>query len=67
MHWESCAAVERSPGKISGVWAFTGTRVAVYALFENFASGVTSDEFFEWFPCVDNARFGRCWNMKQKH
>lgn len=53
MHWESCPAVERNPGKISGAWAFTGTRVPVYALFENLASGATIDEFVEWFPGVN--------------
>ena len=53
MHWESCSAVERDPRKISGAWAFTGTRVPVYALFENLASGATIDEFVEWFPGVD--------------
>ena len=53
MYWESCSAVERNPGKISGAWAFTGTRVPVYALFENLASGATIDEFIEWFPGVD--------------
>ncbi len=51
--WESCSAVERNPSKISGAWAFTGTRVPVYALFENLASGATIDEFVEWFPGVD--------------
>ena len=53
MHWESCSAVERNPRKISGAWVFTGTRVPVYALFENLASGATIDEFVEWFPGVD--------------
>ncbi len=53
MDWETCPAVERNPGKISGAWAFTGTRVPVYALFENLASGATIDEFVEWFPGVD--------------
>ena len=53
MHWESCSAVERSPGKISGTRAFTGTRVPVYARFENLASGAMIDEFVEWFPGVD--------------
>ena len=52
MHWESCAAVERNPRKISGAWAFTGTRVPVYALFENLAGGATVDEFVDWFPSV---------------
>ncbi len=53
MDWETCPAVERNPGKISGAWAFTGTRVPVYALFENLAGGATVDEFIEWFPGVD--------------
>ena len=30
--WNTCPAVERDPRKISGAWAFTGTRVPVYAL-----------------------------------
>ena len=53
MDWETCPGVEREPGKISGAWAFSGTRVPVYALFENLASGATIDEFVEWFPGVD--------------
>ena len=53
MDWSTCPAVERSPKKISGAWAFTGTRVPVYALFENLAGGATIDEFVEWFPGVD--------------
>ena len=51
--WNTCPAVERSPKKISGAWAFTGTRVPVYALFENLAGGATIDKFVEWFPGVD--------------
>ena len=51
--WSACAAVERSPKKISGAWAFAGTRVPVYALFENLAGGATIEEFVEWFPGVD--------------
>ena len=50
--WNACPAVERNPRKISGAWAFTGTRVPVHALFENLASGATIDEFVEWFPGV---------------
>ena len=44
-NWTKCPAVERTPGKISGAWAFTGTRVPVYALFENLESGATVKEF----------------------
>ena len=51
--WNTCRAVERHPRKISGVWAFTGTRVPVYALFENLESGATVNEFLEWYPEVD--------------
>ena len=50
--WSTCPAVERNPKKISGVWAFTGTRVPVYALFENLESGATVNQFLEWFPEV---------------
>ena len=53
MDWSACPAVERSPKKISGAWVFAGTRVPLYALFENLAGGATIDEFVEWFPGVD--------------
>ena len=50
--WNTCPAIERNPRKISGSWAFTGTRVPVYALFENLESGATLQQFLEWFPEV---------------
>jgi uncharacterized protein (DUF433 family) len=50
--WSQCPAVERVPGKVSGAWPFTGTRVPVKALFENLESGARIDEFLEWFPGV---------------
>ncbi len=52
--WNTCPAVERKPGKVSGAWVFTGTRIPLYALYENLASGATVDEFVEWFPGIDN-------------
>ncbi len=52
-NWESCPAVERRPGKVSGAWVFAGTRIPLFALYENLASGATVDEFVEWFPGVD--------------
>ena len=51
-NWETCPAVERNPEKISGAWAFAGTRVPLYALFENLESGATVNQFLEWFPQV---------------
>ncbi len=49
---KQCSAVERIPGKVSGVWLFKGTRVPVKALFENLESGATVENFLEWFPGV---------------
>ncbi len=51
-NWSNCAAVECDPRRTSGDWAFKGTRVPVYALFENIASGATVREFLEWYPEV---------------
>ena len=51
--WSTCPAVESVPGKVSGNWVFTGTRLPVYALFENLESGATVEEFMEWFQPVD--------------
>ena len=50
--WSDCAAVERSPERVSGAWVFTGTRVPVKALFENVEGGATVTEFLAWFPGV---------------
>ena len=51
--WSTCPAVESVPGRVSGAWVFTGTRLPVYALFENLESGATVEEFMEWFEPVD--------------
>ena len=50
--WTNCPTVERNPRKISGAWAFAGTRIPLYALHENLAAGATITEFVEWFPVV---------------
>ena len=51
--WNTCPAVERVPGRVSGAWVFSGTRIPLFALYENLASGATIDEFVQWFPGVD--------------
>ena len=56
IEWESCPAVERTPGKVSGAWVFKGTRVPVRALFENLEDGASLDDFLEWFPGVTRAQ-----------
>ncbi len=54
--WETCAAVERHPNKVSGAWVFRGTRVPVSALFENLKAGASIEEFLEWFPGVGRSK-----------
>ncbi len=51
--WSTCPGVESVPGKVSGNWVFTGTRLPVYALFENLAEGATIHDFVEWFDAAD--------------
>ncbi len=51
-NWTNCPAVERDPRKISGAWAFAGTRIPLYALHENLAAGATVAKFVEWSPDV---------------
>jgi uncharacterized protein (DUF433 family) len=52
LDWNQCPAVEKDPGKVSGVWLFKGTRVPVKALFENLEDGARVDDFLNWFPGV---------------
>ena len=52
-NWNECPAVEQTPGKVSGAWVFSGTRIPLFALYENLASGATVKEFVEWFPGVE--------------
>ena len=51
--WNTCPAVDRRAGKLSGAWAFAGTRVPVSALFENLGSGATVEQFLDCFPEVE--------------
>ena len=39
---------EPTPGEI-----FSGTRIPLFALCENLASGATVEQFVEWFPGVE--------------
>jgi uncharacterized protein (DUF433 family) len=52
LDWHECPGVEQVPGKLSGAWVFTGTRVPVQALFDNLEAGARLDDFLEWFPGV---------------
>ncbi len=65
--WNTCSAVERDPRKISGAWAFTGTRVPVYALFENLESGATVKQFLEWYPEVGEWQVAAVLNQEAEY
>ena len=52
-NWDKCTAIERHPAKVSGTWVFRGTRVPVYALFENLREGASVDQFLDWFQGVE--------------
>ena len=50
--WSGCSSVEQDNERVSGAWAFRGTRVPVAALFENLEDGVSIGQFVELFPGV---------------
>ena len=50
--WSKCPAVESVPGKHSGDWVFTKTRVPISSLFGNLATGLTIEEFLDDFEGV---------------
>ena len=52
-NWKTCPAIERVPGRVSGAWVFSGTRIPLFALYENLAAGATIHDFLEWFPEVE--------------
>ena len=40
-NWNNCPAVEQVPGRMSGAWVFLGTRISLFSIYENLASGAT--------------------------
>ncbi|MYF27000.1 MAG: DUF433 domain-containing protein [Acidimicrobiia bacterium] len=51
--WDRCEAVWQHPRRLSGAYAFSGTRVPIEALFTNINDGASIDEFLEWYPGVE--------------
>jgi uncharacterized protein (DUF433 family) len=49
LDWSKCPEVESVPGKVSGAWAFRGTRMPVKAVLENLGDGLSIDEIVEMF------------------
>lgn len=56
INWSQCPAVESVPGKVSGAWVLTGTRMPVSAIFENLEAGANIDDILEWFAGLDRAQ-----------
>jgi uncharacterized protein (DUF433 family) len=48
LDWSQCAAVESVPGKVSGAWAFRGTRLPVATVIENLED-LSAEEVMEQF------------------
>ena len=44
-----CRALERVPGKVSGVWLFRGTRLPLWVVLYNLKAGATLEEIADWF------------------
>ena len=67
LDWSNCPEVESSQEVLSGAWVFRGTRLPVKALFENLESGVTIDEFLEWFPGVSAEQVSAVLTFAEQH
>lgn len=48
LDWSQCPAVESIPGKVSGAWVFTGTRLPVATVIENLED-LSIEEVMEQF------------------
>ena len=44
-----CPALERIPGKVSGVWLFRGTRLPLWVVLDNLRAGASLDDIADWF------------------
>jgi uncharacterized protein (DUF433 family) len=53
LDWSQCPAVERIPGKVSGAWVLTGTRMPVATIFENLEAGASLDDVLLWYDGLD--------------
>ena len=47
--WEDCPGVARNPRRVGGAWTFGNTRLPLYIVFQNLASGATIEEVAQWF------------------
>ena len=50
--WADCPGVQRHPGRLSGAWTIEDTRMPIYLIFGNLATGATITEVTEWYEGV---------------
>jgi uncharacterized protein (DUF433 family) len=53
LDWSRCAAVERSPERVSGAWVLRGTRMPVATIFGNLEAGANLDDIMSWYDGLD--------------
>lgn len=56
LDWSRCAAVERSPERVSGAWVLRGTRMPVATIFENLEAGANLDDIMGWYDGLDRGQ-----------
>ena len=58
--------MESVPGRLSGAWVFTGTRVPVSARFENLENGAAKEQFLDWVSPIHSqqAQQRRSWTSR---
>ncbi len=52
LSWEDCPAVARNPRRVGGAWTFGNSRLPLYIIFQNLASGATIEEVTQWFEGI---------------
>ena len=57
LSWEDCPGVARNPRRLGGVWTFGNTRLTLYIVFQNLASGATIEEVAQWFEGITEQQF----------
>ena len=62
--WDTCPAVERTPGKVSGACVFAGARIPLYALYETSPAAPRCTSSSSGSPASMRNRLARCSNTK---
>ena len=50
--WADCPGVQRDPGRLAGAWTIEDTRMPIYIIFGNLATGATIKDITEWYEGI---------------